>query len=98
MKKIYLSKTIIAAVIGIVTLIIDAAYNLGISETVDQQLNSIFITEGEQVTRVNFPALLSLLSMILLRLVTKKPVTVKRTKKKSDLLEKLQKQQTENNG
>lgn len=98
MKKIYLSKTIIAAVIGIVTLIIDAAYNLGISETVDQQLNSIFITEGEQITRVNFPALLSLLSMILLRLVTKKPVTVKRIKKKSDLLEKLQKQQTENNG
>ena len=77
-KPFWKSKTVLSAVIMLVTFIVDAAYNLGISDTVDSQLNAIFNTnEAGEVTKVNWSALLTLFSMLSLRFITKNPITIK---------------------
>jgi len=79
-KKIWKSKTIITAAIMMITVIIDAAFNLQISESVNNQLSQILTTnESGEVTKINFVALFSLFSMIVLRLFTKDPIKLKQT-------------------
>ncbi len=81
-KKIWKSKTIITAAIMMITVIIDAAFNLQISESVNAQLSQILTTnEAGEVTKINFVALFSLFSMIILRLFTKDPIKLKQTLK-----------------
>lgn len=75
-KKFWKSKTVLSAAIMLLTFVLDSAYNLGISETVDSQLNALFhINEAGEVTKINWTALITLLSMLSLRFITKKPVS-----------------------
>ena len=77
-KPFYKSKTVITAVIMFVSFIVDAAFSLGISDTIDTQLSAIFSAdEAGNITKVNFSALFTLVSMLTLRLMTKRPVTFK---------------------
>lgn len=76
-KKFWKSKTVLSAAIMLLTFVLDSAYNLGISETVDSQLNALFhINESGEVTKINWTALITLLSMLSLRFITKKPVSL----------------------
>jgi amino acid permease len=77
-KPFYKSKTVITAVIMFVSFVIDAAFSLGISDTIDTQLSAIFTAdEAGNITKINFSALFTLVSMLTLRLMTKQPVTFK---------------------
>ena len=83
-KLIWKSKTIISAAIMMITVILDAAFNLGISETVNKQLSEILTSnEAGEVTKINFVALFSLFGMIVMRLFTKDPIRLKKTLKDS---------------
>jgi hypothetical protein len=74
-KPFWKSKTVITAAIMLITFIADAAFQLGISDTIDSQLNSIFIVnEAGEITKMNWAALLSLASMLAMRFITKTPL------------------------
>jgi hypothetical protein len=76
-KKFWKSKTVLSAAIMLLTFVLDAAFQLGISDTVDSQLNALFhINEAGEVVKINWAALITLLSMLALRFATKKPITL----------------------
>lgn len=76
-KKFWKSKTVLSAAIMLLTFVLDAAFQLGISDTVDSQLNALFhMNEAGEVTKINWAALITLLSMLALRFATKRPVTI----------------------
>ena len=77
-KPFWKSKTVISAAIMLLTFILDAAFQLGISDTIDSQLNNIFhVNEAGDITKINWAALITLVSMLSLRFISKKPVTLK---------------------
>lgn len=77
-KKFWKSKTVISSAIMMVTFILDASFQLGISDTIDSQLNAIFLTDAAgEITKINWSALITLFSMLALRFVTKKPLSLK---------------------
>lgn len=77
-KPFWKSKTVISAAIMLLTFIVDAAFQLGISDTIDSQLNAIFSTnEAGEIVKINWSALITLASMLALRFVSKKPVTMR---------------------
>ena len=83
-KPFWKSKTIISGAIMMITFIIDASFQLGISDTVNESLNNILTYDNEgTVTKINFSALLSLFFMLILRFVTKDPVSYRATMKKA---------------
>jgi hypothetical protein len=76
-KKFWKSKTVLSSAIMLLTFVLDTAFQLGISETVDSQLNSLFhINEAGEVIKINWTALITLLSMLSLRFITKKPISL----------------------
>ena len=76
-KKFWKSKTVISSAIMMLTFILDASFQLGISDTIDSQLNGIFLTdEAGEITKINWAALITLFSMLTLRFVTKKPISI----------------------
>lgn len=76
-KKFWKSKTVLSAAIMLLTFVLDTAFNLGISETVDSQLNALFhINEAGEIIKINWTALITLLSMLSMRFITKKPVSL----------------------
>lgn len=77
-KPFWKSKTVVSALIMLVTFIVDAAFQLGISDTIDSQLNALFhVNEAGEITKINWAALITLASMLSLRFISKKPVTLK---------------------
>lgn len=73
-KQFYKSKTIIIAFIMLVLLFVEFFFpNVLPLVTIENKLNQIFVGD-DQITGFNWGALFSLLSMIALRFVTKKPI------------------------
>ena len=82
MKPIYLSKTIITALLGLITLIVDGLFNLGLTDALNAAINNILVSDNTgTVIKINWAALLSFLSMLILRLFTKKPISAKPKKR-----------------